>query len=1176
MKVLRNPLKELGSYDEIRSALKKHQSVLLTGCIDAQKLHIVDGMCDDYEQRVIAVYSEQKARELYEDVLFYDKTAVYYPTKDLMFYQADIRGRRLITERLRAVRTILEGGPCTIVTTFDALMSRQVPLREYRNHMLRVDKGAMLEQGTLARRLVALGYEKQYQVDTPGQFSIRGDIIDIFDLTEENPYRIELWGDEVESIRSFDVESQRSIEELGRVIIFPACEMILDDDRLNDGMDRIAEDAKRVEESLRAAFQTEEAHRIKLQADSLREQVYEFHSMANLDSYMEYFYPAAGTFLELFDPTKLCVVLEEPMRLKEHAEAVETEFRESMIHRAEKGYLLPGQMHVLRSVEETMAELEQYHLLGISTMDCRNFPIRFDYRTDVTVSSVAPYNNSFETLVKDLLRYRKQGYRVLLMSGSRTRAKRLAEDLMDQDILAFYSEDGDRELQPGEIMTFYGHMSRGFEYPMIRFVVITETDIFGAKKKKPRRRRFTEGTKISRFDDLKVGDYVVHETYGLGIYQGIEKVEKERIVRDYMKIVYRDGGILYVPATGLDVIQKYASADTAKVPKLNKLGTQEWTKTKTRVRTAVSEVAKDLVELYAKRQQQQGFVFSKDNLWQREFEELFPFEETQDQLMAIEATKSDMESPKIMDRLICGDVGYGKTEIAIRAAFKAVQDGKQVAFLVPTTILAQQHYNTFTQRMKNYPITIDLLCRFRSAAEQKKTVERMKKGEADIVIGTHRMLSADVGFKDLGLLIIDEEQRFGVSHKEKIKKLRENVDVLTLTATPIPRTLHMSLAGIRDMSVLEEAPEDRLPIQTYVMEYNEEMVREAIERELSRNGQVYYVYNRVSGIADMTARIQMMIPDAVVCYAHGQMKETELEQIMYEFINGEIDVLVATTIIETGLDISNVNTIIIHDSDNMGLSQLYQLRGRVGRSARTSYAFLMYKRDKILREVAEKRLQAIREFTELGSGFKIAMRDLEIRGAGNILGTTQHGHMEAVGYDLYCKMLNEAVKNLRGIETREDYPTLVDIDVNAYIPTDYIMNEVQKLEIYKRIAGVETQAECDDMTEELLDRFGEVPRSAANLMRISLLRVEAHRLYITELKGRNEHIVVQMYPTAPVLVEKIPEFLHRYGNRITMNTKGAPQFILRYDKAGIVEKDEEILMSTIRELLDTMKILYDD
>ena len=1176
MKVLRNPLKELGSYDEIRSALKKHQSVLLTGCIDAQKLHIVDGMCDDYEQRVIAVYSEQKARELYEDVLFYDKTAVYYPTKDLMFYQADIRGRRLITERLRAVRTILEGGPCTIVTTFDALMSRQVPLREYKNHMLRVDKGAMLEQGTLARRLVALGYEKQYQVDTPGQFSIRGDIIDIFDLTEENPYRIELWGDEVESIRSFDVESQRSIEELGRVIIFPACEMILDDDRLNDGMDRIAEDAKRVEESLRATFQTEEAHRIKLQADSLREQVYEFHSMANLDSYMEYFYPAAGTFLELFDPTKLCVVLEEPMRLKEHAEAVETEFRESMIHRAEKGYLLPGQMHVLRSVEETMAELEQYHLLGISTMDCRNFPIRFDYRTDVTVSSVAPYNNSFETLVKDLLRYRKQGYRVLLMSGSRTRAKRLAEDLMDQDILAFYSEDGDRELQPGEIMTFYGHMSRGFEYPMIRFVVITETDIFGAKKKKPRRRRFTEGTKISRFDDLKVGDYVVHETYGLGIYQGIEKVEKERIVRDYMKIVYRDGGILYVPATGLDVIQKYASADTAKVPKLNKLGTQEWTKTKTRVRTAVSEVAKDLVELYAKRQQQQGFVFSKDNLWQREFEELFPFEETQDQLMAIEATKSDMESPKIMDRLICGDVGYGKTEIAIRAAFKAVQDGKQVAFLVPTTILAQQHYNTFTQRMKNYPITIDLLCRFRSAAEQKKTVERMKKGEADIVIGTHRMLSADVGFKDLGLLIIDEEQRFGVSHKEKIKKLRENVDVLTLTATPIPRTLHMSLAGIRDMSVLEEAPEDRLPIQTYVMEYNEEMVREAIERELSRNGQVYYVYNRVSGIADMTARIQMMIPDAVVCYAHGQMKETELEQIMYEFINGEIDVLVATTIIETGLDISNVNTIIIHDSDNMGLSQLYQLRGRVGRSARTSYAFLMYKRDKILREVAEKRLQAIREFTELGSGFKIAMRDLEIRGAGNILGTTQHGHMEAVGYDLYCKMLNEAVKNLRGIETREDYPTLVDIDVNAYIPPDYIMNEVQKLEIYKRIAGVETQAECDDMTEELLDRFGEVPRSAANLMRISLLRVEAHRLYITELKGRNEHIVVQMYPTAPVLVEKIPEFLHRYGNRITMNTKGAPQFILRYDKAGIVEKDEEILMSTIRELLDTMKILYDD
>ena len=573
----------------------------------------------------------------------------------------------------------------------------------------------------------------------------------------------------------------------------------------------------------------------------------------------------------------------------------------------------------------------------------------------------------------------------------------------------------------------------------------------------------------------------MHESHGLGVYKGIEKVEVDKVVKDYIKIGYRDGGNLYVLATGLDAIQKYASSDAAKKPKLNKLGTQEWTKTKSRVKAAVNEVAKDLVELYAIRQQKKGFIFSKDTVWQQEFEEMFPFEETGDQLLAIEATKNDMESPHIMDRLICGDVGYGKTEIAIRAAFKAVQDGKQVAYLVPTTILAQQHYNTFLQRMKDFPVRVEMMSRFRTAGEIKKTIEGLKKGLVDIVIGTHRLLSTDVVYKDLGLLVIDEEQRFGVRHKEKIKQIKDDVDVLTLTATPIPRTLHMSLVGIRDMSVLEEAPGERQPIQTYVMEYNEEMVREAIVRELSRQGQVYYVYNRVNNIEEITSYVARLVPEANVAFAHGQMKEHQLEKIMFQFINGEIDVLVATTIIETGLDISNVNTMIIHDSDAMGLAQLYQLRGRVGRSNRTSYAFLMYKKDKMLKEIAEKRLQAIREFTDLGSGFKIAMKDLEIRGAGNLLGERQHGHMAAVGYDLYCKMLNEAVKTLKGMKKIEDdFDTYVDMDVDAFIPSEYIVNEVQKLEIYKRIASLENESECDDMRKELKDRFGTVP----NLLRI--------------------------------------------------------------------------------------------
>ncbi len=603
------------------------------------------------------------------------------------------------------------------------------------------------------------------------------------------------------------------------------------------------------------------------------------------------------------------------------------------------------------------------------------------YRCNITAKSIAPYKNQFEYLIKDLELYRKRGYRIILLCPSRTRAQRLADNIINRDLPAIYTEDMDRRLIPGEITVMYGNVLRGFEYPLLKFVVISESDIFGVQKKKKKHKRY-EGTAINDFNELKVGDYVVHESHGLGIYQGIEKVETENVIRDYMKISYRDGGNLYVLATGFRAVQKYASADAAKKPKLNRLGGKEWTNTKTKVRTAVDGIAQDLVKLYAARQEKNGYVYGEDTVWQKEFEETFPFEETEDQLKAIAETKADMESNKIMDRLICGDVGYGKTEIAIRAAFKAVTESKQVAILVPTTILAQQHFNTFTQRMKDYPIKIQMLSRFKSAKEQKQTVSDIKKGLVDIVIGTHRLLSEDISFKDLGLLVVDEEQRFGVTHKEKIKKMRQNVDVLTLSATPIPRTLHMSLVGIKDMSVLEEAPGDRVPIQTFVMEYNEELIREAIVREMARGGQVYYVYNRINDIADVTAKLQALVPEANIAYGHGRMNERELESLMYDFIDGQIDVLVATTIVETGLDISNVNTIIVHDSDRMGLSQLYQLRGRVGRSNRTAYAFLMYKRDKMLKEQAQKRLEAIREYTDLGSGFKIAMRDLEIRGAG--------------------------------------------------------------------------------------------------------------------------------------------------------------------------------------------------
>ncbi len=1185
MQALLAPLKELAEYDRVRETLRKGNGpVAITGCVDSQKLHMIYGLSDGLKYKVIVTYSDLKAKEIFEEYKFYDRNVMLYPAKDLIFFQADIHGNQLTKERIRTLRRLMERKPVTIVTTYAALMAPQVMWEEEKD-VIKLHRGGSLEEAELARRLVAMGYEKSYQVESPGQFSIRGGIVDVFDLTEENPYRIELWGDEVESIRSFDSLSQRSIEKLESISIYPASEFVLEPERIREGLAKLEQEARKQEQIFRDAHQPEEAHRIVSQVKELKEQLLEFQSKINLEGYIRYFYEetatlpevvmglargmAAGTMGSGAAAGTAAFFVDEPVRVKEQADAIELEFRESMEQRARKGYILPGQMNILYSGEQVAAKLLKGNVVTIATMDIRGGYFKPDFKNDISVRSVAPYNNSFEALVKDLKKYRKQGYRILLLSGSRTRAKRLAEDLRDQGLSAVYTEDPMREVLEGEVLTYYGHVGKGFEYPLLKFVVLSETDIFGAEKKKKKKKKVYQGTKINDFNELKVGDYVVHESHGLGIYKGIEKVEMENVVKDYIKIEYRDGGNLYILATGLDVIQKYASAD-AKTPKLNKLGGKEWERTKTKVRAAVSEVAKDLVELYAIRQQSQGYSYGKDTVWQREFAEMFPFEETEDQLAAIADTKADMESNKIMDRLVCGDVGYGKTEIAIRAAFKAVQEGKQVVYLVPTTILAQQHYNTFVQRMKDFPIRVDLMSRFRSAAQQKKTITDLQKGFVDIVIGTHRVLSADVQFKDLGLLIIDEEQRFGVAHKEKIKKLKENVDVLTLTATPIPRTLHMSLIGIRDMSVLEEAPNDRLPIQTYVMEYNEEMVREAIVREMARGGQVYYVYNRVNNIADVTAQIAKLVPEANVAFAHGQMKEQELERIMFDFVEGEIDVLVSTTIIETGLDISNVNTMIIHDSENLGLSQLYQLRGRVGRSNRTAYAFLMYRRDKMLKEVAEKRLAAIKEFTDLGSGFKIAMRDLEIRGAGNLLGVKQHGHMEAVGYDMYCKMLNEAVHSLKGIHTVEDFATLIDLDVDAFIPPTYIVNEVQKLDIYKRIAGIESVKERDDMKDELLDRFGEIPKSVDNLLRIALIRVSAHGLYMTEIKGKNERITFTFRPDAGIDPTGIPALLKKYDKKLAFTAYGNPFFTYKYKKTGLVETDAELLLNMTEELLGEM------
>ena len=1082
MKAFLTPLQGLAEVEQIKEKSKTNKGILqVSGCMESQKSHLMYGLSGIAPYRLILAEDERRAREIYEDYRFYDRKVYSYPAKDLLFFQADIHGNLLIRQRMKVIKALLEEKELTVVTSIDGCMDFLESLEKIKEQLIHYESDSTVDIEQLKNQLVALGYERVGQVEMPGQFSVRGGIVDIYCLTEENPWRIELWGDEIDSIRSFDPESQRSLENLEELTIYPAVEHIGDKDMVS--------------------------------------------------------------FLDYFPEERTIIFLDEPNRLTEKGGAVEEEYRQSRMHREEKGSRnLPENW--LCSFEQLQKELNKRNCISVCALEPKQAGWKVREKFYLEVKSISAYNNSFELLVKDLHQYKKQGYRIALLSGSRTRAERLAKDLQEEGLAAFYGQDYDREICPGEIMVVYGHAKKGFEYPLIKFAVMTESDIFGQEQKKKKKKKNYSGSRIQDFAELSIGDFVVHEKHGLGIYRGIEKVEVDRIVKDYIKIEYRGGSNLYIPATQLDCLQKYSGADASKAPKLNKLGTQEWNKTKSKVRGAVKNIAKELVELYAVRQEKEGYVCGPDTVWQREFEEMFPYEETEDQLSAIEDAKRDMESTRIMDRLICGDVGYGKTEVALRAAFKEVQESRQVAYLAPTTILAQQIYNTFVQRMKEFPVRVELLCRFRTPAQQKKAIEDLKKGQVDVIIGTHRILSKDVQFKNLGLLIVDEEQRFGVTHKEKIKQLKKDVDVLTLTATPIPRTLHMSLIGIRDMSVLEEPPMDRMPIQTYVMEYDEETVREAINRELRRGGQVYYVYNRVTDIADVALRIAKLVPDARVDFAHGQMSERELENVMYSFVNGDIDVLVSTTIIETGLDISNVNTMIIHDSDRYGLSQLYQLRGRIGRSNRTAYAFLMYRKNVMLKETAEKRLAAIREYTDLGSGFKIAMRDLELRGAGNLLGAQQHGHMNAVGYDLYCKMLNEAVKEAKGIHTMEDFETSVDLNVDAYIPDSYISNEFQKLDIYKRIAGIETQQDYDDMLEELLDRFGEPGKAVLNLLAIAKLKAIAHQGYVTEIKQTGKTVRFTLYEKARLNTEGFPALMQKYRRGLQFKNEQEPKFIL--------------------------------
>ncbi|MCR5304034.1 MAG: transcription-repair coupling factor [Lachnospiraceae bacterium] len=1136
---------------------------------NASKACVIDALSSERQARLIIASDDVSIREFYMDLSYFEDDVLVYPAKDMIFYEADVHGSLGDAQRTACLKRLVRGDRVTVVTSPGSLLTPQMKPEAWASQSISLSRGETADIDKIVRQLVSIGYIRSSMAEEPGQFAVRGGIVDIFGLTDENPVRIEFWGDDVDRITVFDPESQRSLENLESTLIYPAASLVLTEDDITRGLEKISDEAEKTIGELRGSFRTKEAHRLKKYVKEVTESIRDMGNSpgrGTIESLIRYFHSDVSNLIDYF-PEDTAIFFDEPGRVLEENRTIYSEFIGSMERRIEGGACLPGQRDLLFTEEESRESLNGRRKYFLSVLDQKLELITPEIKTDLSSRRIMSFNKDYNTLVSELKKYNKEKYSVMLFTSSKYRAERLAEDLVDHEIRAVVARDPDRNPVPGEVEIIPGQLSYGFEFPLLKYAVLTENDIFGRHIKR-RVKKYDGGTRIRDVSDLRIGDYVVHESHGLGIYRGIEGISVDNCLRDYMKLEYRDNGILYVPVSSLDLIQKYVSGDSGADPKLSRLGGQEWARTRAKAKESAYSVARDLVKLYADRLNSKGFEYSQDTPWQKEFEELFPYEVTEGQASAIEDTKRDMESGRIMDRLILGDVGFGKTEVAIRAAFKAVQDNKQVAFLVPTTILAQQHYNTLADRFKNYPVNIGLLSRFRTVTEQKKTVKKLKEGEVDIVVGTHRLLSKDVVFKDLGLLIIDEEQRFGVAHKEKIKKLKKNVDVLTLSATPIPRTLHMSMAGIRDISLLLEPPEDRTSIQTFVTEFDEEIVREAVQRELRRRGQVYFVHNSINNIAEVTEMIRAACPDAVVEYAHGRMDERELERIMYDFVSANIDVLVSTTIVESGLDIPNVNTIIVDCSERLGLSQLYQLRGRVGRSSRTAYAFFMYRKDRMLKETAEKRLEAIQEFTDLGSGYKIAMKDLEIRGAGNVLGHSQSGHMQAVGYDLYIRMLNRAVKDLKGEKPEKDFETVVDLKIDAFIPDEYISSRSVKLSVYREIADTSTEEQKKDMEDELEDRFGTIPESVMNLLRISLIREKAHALYMSEVRGGDGSITMKFLSDAELKGNELPRVLREGNGHLTLRMKGTPALIYTYETGSDPEKEARTVLSGLEDVMD--------
>ena len=1172
MNIIIKELENLDKFSEYITEVKnKISPIVLSGLSSAGKIQLIEAS-KQYSNKNICIitYNEIQAKNIVKDLKYFSNNVVYFPKREIASYDYVAESKDLPYERIDTLNKIFEQeknkrSNLIVVTTIESLMQKMISREEIYKTTLEFEVGKTFEQEELKTALIQLGYERSDIVEGKGQFVIRGGIVDI-GISNTQGVRIEFWGDEVDSIRSFSLTSQRSNKMQDKAVIYPSHELI------------VTKSLEKVCKQIEKRLENEENDEIRQNISQDLELIKSGDYISKIDKYFNCFYDTQNTLLDYLND-KYLLFIDSIDKINARQENILKDSTQLMENLLDKNRVIPDSIKNIEKIDVEEIENKQLIYLYETDLLTSNDKIKFsNHIYNFKYRDIHFFKSELKILTDEVKKAQEQKKKIIILAGNESGAKKIEELLNQEEIKYKYSEKLDdqepliyknsieQELEAGYVIISNGTLSSGFENYDLNLIVITSEDFIGNENRKKRHSdAFRRGEKVV-FADLHAGDYVVHKTQGIGIYVGVNTITTaDGVTKDYIKIKYKNDDSLYVPTDMLDNIRKYIGGGEGE-PKLNRLGSKEWENTKSRVKSNLREVARDLIELYAKRQKAKGFMFSKDTPWQKEFEDSFPYQETEDQLRCIAEVKKDMESDKPMDRLLCGDVGYGKTEVAIRAAFKAVMDQKQVAYLVPTTILANQQYEEFKSRMENFAIRVELLNRFRTKKEQETIIKKLKLGEIDIIVGTHRILSKDVEFKDLGLLIIDEEHRFGVKDKEKIKKLKENIDVLTMTATPIPRTLHMSIVGIRDMSVIYEPPQNRKPVQTYVLEYDKEVIKEAITKELERNGQVFYLFNNTSAIIRKADEISKLVPEAKVDFAHGKMTGNEIETIMQDFIDHKIDVLVCTTILESGIDIPNANTIIVENADRLGLAQLYQIRGRVGRSDRQGYAYITYRRDKLLSEVADKRLKAIKEFTEFGSGFKIAMRDLEIRGAGSLLGEIQSGHMEQVGYDTYCKLLDEVVKEMQGEKVVEEKEVQIDINLSSYIPDTYIEDQAQKIEIYQDIALCRNDKDIEDVIDEIIDRYGSMPKEVENLIEIARIKILARNANAIKVTQKQNSIMVNLdKDDIKIDEEMIKKLLEKYGTRLRFSAGVEPYITLKTN-----EKDEEKIVSQIKELLQAI------